>query len=264
MMDFVSDINEHTAWLYTKLYQNDLFFFDLWSLVHLWSGFMVYLLARALQFKRPMLVLVISLVAYEVVEILFIYIALNVFRPETIKDQFTDIFIGIAGGLACVLFLEAVSRFHDRYPGWIKAFIIFVVSSSYAFIWVGTYRYHYNVESYNTQGINVSSMTGWTLGGIYIISIYLLLRKKSLPLRLGLTWLCFLLVLLPFEYIYYYTLEVRETSGLPLKPLVFGLIHGTRTLHFFYLAAPFILIAVYEFGRWLVSRASATSLLSDR
>lgn len=263
-MNFVSYINEHTGWLYTKIYQNDLFFFDLWSLVHLWSGFMVYLLARAIRFKRPMMVLVISLFAYEVVEILCIYIALNVFRPETIKDQFTDIFAGIAGALACMLFLAMVAKFNKRYPGWIKAFIIFVVSSSYAFIWVGSYGYHYNVESYNTQGINVSSLTGWTLCGIYILAVYLLFRNKNLILRLCLTWICYFLVLLPFEYIYYYILEVHEISGLPLRPLIFGLVHGTKTLHVFYIAAPFILIAVYEFGRWLVSRASATTLLSAR
>jgi hypothetical protein len=263
-MDLVHYILSHSAWLYTKIYQNDLFFFDLWSFVHLWSGFMLYLLIRAARLKRPMTILISILILYEIAEILFVYIALMIFRPETIKDQFTDIFLGILGGTACYFFLKMVAKFHMKFYQPIIAFIIFVVSSSYAFIWVGFYHYRYNVEVYNTPGINLSSFTAWTIGGVFILYMFRLLRKKKLYYRLALTWLVFFIALLGFEYVYYYILVVREMSGLPLRPLIFGLIHGTRTLHVFYVLAPFILIAIYGFGTWLVSRASATSLPSDR
>jgi uncharacterized membrane protein YeaQ/YmgE (transglycosylase-associated protein family) len=263
-MDFVTYINSETAWLYTKIYQNRLFFFDLWSLVHLWSGFMIYLLIRASRSKRPFLVLVSILVIYEIVEILAIYIALTVFRPETIKDQFTDIFLGIIGGVLCRIFLTTVRRHWERFQGLIHAFIIFVVGSSYDFFWVGFYRYHYNVDYYNTPGINVSTLIAWTTCGMVILGLFRLFGKMKLILRLVLTWIIYFIGLLIFEYTYYYVLLVRETTGLPLRPLIFGLIHGTRTLHVFYMTAPFILISVYEFGLWLVSRASATNLSSAR
>jgi uncharacterized membrane protein YeaQ/YmgE (transglycosylase-associated protein family) len=263
-MDLINYINSETAWLYTKIYQNRLFFIDLWSFVHLWSGFMVYLLIRASRLKRPFLVLASILVLYEIVEILAIYIALTVFRPETIKDQFTDIFLGVIGGGLCLTFLTAVHRHYERFHGLIQTFIIFVVGSSYAYFWVGFYHYHYNVDYYNTPGINISTLIAWTTGGMIILALYRQFRKLRMILRLASTWVIYFLGLLAFEYTYYYILEVRETTGLPLRPLIFGLIHGTRTLHVFYLTAPFILIAVYEFGQWLVSRASATNLSSAR
>ena len=40
----------------------------------------------------------------EIAEILMLYVSLHVFNPETIKDQFTDIFVGILGGLFGYLF----------------------------------------------------------------------------------------------------------------------------------------------------------------
>ena len=254
-MDLVEYILSETAWLYTKIYQNNLFFFDLWSLVHLWSGFMVYLLIRAARIKRPMTVLASILALYEILEILFIYFAFMIFRPETIKDQVTDILMGMVGATASYLFLEAVIKFNIRYSKVIMAFIIFVVSSSYAFFWVGFYHYRYNVEIYNTPGLNLSTFSAWTMGGMFILYIFRLFWKIRFPYRLGLTWLLFFIALLAFEYTYYYILEVRESSGYPLKPLIFGLIHGTRTLHVFYLIAPFILIGVYELGIFLINRS---------
>jgi uncharacterized membrane protein YeaQ/YmgE (transglycosylase-associated protein family) len=211
-----------------------------------------------------LLILAVILVAYEVFEILFVYIAFMIFRPETIKDQFTDIFLGVAGGLLCFLFLALVRKFHKRYPEPVHAFIFFVISSSYAFIWVGSYHYKYNVSFYNTPVINISTLIGWTVGGMFILYMYRLFRKRYWLIRISLTWMLYFLALMVFEYFFYYILEVRETSGHPLKPLLFGLVHGTRTLHVFYIIVPFILVAVYEFGLWLVSRASAISLLSAR
>jgi hypothetical protein len=73
----------------------------------------------------------------------------------------------------------------------------------------------------------------------------------NLTLRLGLTWISYFLALLAFEYFYYYILEVRECSGLPLKPLVFGLVHGNLTLHVYYLLAPFIILSIFKLGIWL-------------
>ena len=159
-MNFIDYFMNETSWLYTKIYQNDLFFFDLWSFVHLWSGFSVYLLLRAIGFKKPLTTLISILAIYEIIEILFIYFAFSIFKPETIKDQFTDIILGISGGLISLIFMDLLVRYNERYPRLLLTFIMFVVSSTCAFVWVGFYHYRYNVDFYNTPGINVSSWLG--------------------------------------------------------------------------------------------------------
>jgi hypothetical protein len=105
-MDLVKYILSNTDWLYTKLYQNNIFFFDLWSIVHIWSGFVLFLLLRSVRIKRPFLILLVLLTVYEVFEILFTYFAFDIFRPETIQDQFTDIAVGMFGGMLAYYFLR--------------------------------------------------------------------------------------------------------------------------------------------------------------
>lgn len=261
MSSFDYILNE-CAWLYTKIYQNRIFFLDLWSFVHLWNGFMIYLLLRAARFQRPMTILVTLIFLWEITEILFVYFAFMIFKPEIIKDQFTDIFIGITGGIASYSFLFLIEKYHKSYKPVFTAIVMIIVSTSYAFYWVGFYGYHYNVECYNTPGLNISSFSGWTANGLFILILFRFLRKLYFPYRLMLTWLIFALCLLVGEYVYYYILEVRETSGYPLKPLIFGLIHGTRTLHIFYTIAPFTILGIYYFGIYLVNRAIKKEALS--
>lgn len=256
MIDFISYILEQSAWLYTKIYQTSLFFFDLWSIVHLLSGFAIYLVLRALRLKHPLIILLSILLAYEVVEILFVYFAFMIFHPETIKDQFTDIFIGLCGALVGKVYLKNSSGYREKHPLYFNLFMMFVASFTYAFFWVGFYHYHYNVESYNSPGINWSTVTGWTAGGLFVLTLFRFLPVKNIVMKSGITWIIYFGALLLFEYIYYYILEVRETSGLPLKPLVFGLVHGTKVLHIFYLAAPMIILSLYALGNRLVCRAS--------
>ena len=56
-------IRDQTGWLYHQVYQNQLFFFDLWSLAHLWSGFVLFSILLAIKVKYPWLWLFVSLVA---------------------------------------------------------------------------------------------------------------------------------------------------------------------------------------------------------
>lgn len=255
-MDFIAYILDQSAWLYTKIYQNKLFFFDLWSIVHCWSGFSIYLVLRAIRLKHPLVILASILITYEVIEILFVYFAFMVFHPETIKDQFTDIFVGITGAILCKVYLNIVSEIKDKNPLPVALTLMFIVSFTYAFPWVGFYHYHYNVEAYNFPGINWSTVLAWTLGGIYILLIVVYAPARNLILRIVLAWTSFFILLLLFEYFYYYILEVRETSGLPLKPLIFGVCHGTRKMHVFYLLAPFMIILLFAFGDWLIRRTT--------
>lgn len=258
MTEFVSYILDKSAWLYTRIYQNEFFFFDLWSILHLLSGFAIFMSLRAMHSKRPLVILISILVLYEIVEILFAYFAFNIFRPETIKDQFTDIFIGIAGGLLCSLYLSFAGSSGSKKQIPALLILMLVASFTYAFIWTGFYQYHYNVDSYNTPGINWSTVSAWTSAGMLILLLFSFLPLKHITVRVIFSWLGYFISLLIFEYFYYYILEVRETSGIPLKPLIFGLVHGTRKLHVFYLIAPFLIISLFSFGKWLLNLAIKT------
>ena len=99
-------IKQHTGWLYVKIYENQFFFFDLWSFAHLCSGFVVFILLLMLGYRRPWIWLAIYLSIYEGVEMAMLYLSLHIFQPETIKDQVTDVLVGMFGGLLSYLFVN--------------------------------------------------------------------------------------------------------------------------------------------------------------
>ena len=133
-------IRDQTGWLYHQVYQNQLFFFDLWSLAHLWSGFVLFSILLAIKVKYPWLWLFVSLVAYEVAELAMLYLSLHVFFPETIKDQFTDIFIGILGGAIGYFYAGKLFR-RSTLSILILDFECLFIGMTVAFLWVGHTRF---------------------------------------------------------------------------------------------------------------------------
>ncbi len=97
LAEILKFIRINTEWLYTVLYHNKYFFFDYWSLVHFFSGFFIPVILSNLRIRRIYFITFLLLVLYEVVEISLIYVAFNIFKPETIKDQITDIIVGFFG-----------------------------------------------------------------------------------------------------------------------------------------------------------------------
>lgn len=110
MDHFVIQIRHDTSWLYGQIYENQFFFIDFWSLCHLWSGFVLFAILLTIRCKLPWIWLIVLLSLYEIIEISMIYISLHVFYPETIKDQFTDIFIGIFGGFLFYLLVKQKAK----------------------------------------------------------------------------------------------------------------------------------------------------------
>ena len=136
LVQMVIWIRDQTAWLYLQVYQNQYFFFDLWSIAHLWSGFVIFSILLAIHCKHPWMWLFVSLVAYEVAELAMLYFSLHVFFPETIKDQFTDIFVGCSGGIIAYFY---ASRQVGRNFQFVKIldFTSMLVALTLSFIWVG-------------------------------------------------------------------------------------------------------------------------------
>jgi len=244
------------GWLYTKIFENSLFFFDYWSFIHLWSGLVIFMLLAAFKFKRKWLWLFSSLFLYELLEIAFLFFALNIFKPETFKDQVTDIIIGLIGGWISYQLISIKSG--KTFLAMIsQKFQIILSSFTFAFIWVGSYQYQYNISYFNTPGLNLWAFFLWLLGGYYIIELYLFIKKRveNKTNQLIFLWLTYIISLLILEFIGYYCLHIAEISFSYDNSLIFGLIHGSFWLHVYYLISPFLIIAFYEILTWISASA---------
>ncbi len=251
----MSSYIEHADWLYTRIYQNEFFFFDLWSIVYCWSGFVLYISLKALHAKKPLSILLSILFAYNVLEVLFTHFALNIFKPETIKDHFTDIIIGMLGGMIGFLIIRFSSLNKKRQIRNLNLFAIILASITYSWLWVGFYQYDYNQEIYNSPGINIGAFVFWFLGAFVTIWASTLIRISTIWLKWLVVWAIYLLCLFAVEYFGFVILSLHESSKANARPLLFGLIHGTPVLHFVYVFSPFITISIYKGLKALLFKA---------
>jgi len=246
--------------LYTIIYQGPYFFIDYWSFVHLINGVLLTYFFIKIRLRHPFVLLLSLLMLWEVTELTFTYLAIKVFLPEIIGDQFTDIVIGFGGG-AIVWLAYTCSQGKLRFVLQKYVFdsfllIQFFVAIAMALIWVGYYEYKYNIPSLNSSHINWFAFILWS-GWLFItISMYSIINKvvNDDVLSLVITWIIYFPLLLIFEYVGYYVLKIRSvtTDG----PFIFGLIHGSTTLKCFYLTAGVLAILLTKMLTNLVANKS--------
>lgn len=232
LQDLYKLILEKTDFLYTVLVQTPLFFFDIWSIVHFFTGGILTLVLAARRISRPLFVLFLPLFLYELVEIEFTYLAIRVFRPEILLDQVTDIWVGLLGGFVAVRLRGRLGA-----PGPVARDLAVAVTVSA--VWVAFYGYRYNVALLNSRGINWWAFLWWSAGLFAILRAFSRLQGAVSSWRLAIvaTWGAYAAVLVAVEYVGYALLGIRELHGEP--PLAFGVIHGTPALKLYYtLAAP--------------------------
>ncbi len=245
-----------TKWLYTKIYENPVFFFDYWSFVHLIAGFLIILTLLAFNIKHRWAMLFALLTLWEIVELLFKFFALNIFKPETFKDQITDIVIGLISGLITYLIIKNKDKIYSKIHI-SQEFVASVMSTSVlAFLWMGTYQYHYSANIFNTQGLNIWAFLLCFLGANLIIKSFIYCKNyfkktsSSFVMLLGLYYISLFII----EYVGRYLVEINEISSSSNAPLAFGLIYGNMTLHIIYIIAPVIVILFYSILIWLFRR----------
>lgn len=173
---FIGWLRQSTGWLYVQIYSNQFFFFDYWSYVHFWSGFVVFIALVALKYRRRWRCLVFGLIIYELLELLLIYLDFHVFRSETIKDQFTDVFVGLAGGIASFLFMRfkmEISGIIDKYLNLKSVF----VAATVAFIWVGNFTYFFRNQAAE-ETFDPLLLLMWTTFGYLILEVYAGFRRN--------------------------------------------------------------------------------------
>mgnify|MGYP000409825610 CR=1 FL=1 len=235
-------IRDNTEWLYTIIYQNKIFFIDLWSILHFLSGMLFIALICWISNKKIWLKLLLILLSYEIIEISLYFFSLEIFLPEILKDQVTDIFIGLLGGVFYYYFIKS---YNER----LLNYLVMIVSVFFvSFIWVGSYSYKYNVEIFNTSGINIWAFILWFCAGLLVLFGYKFFFNsyKSKIKKISIIYLFYLISLFILEILGQYIFSIHEISKSDSKALIFDLIHGTRVLHIFYLSAPFILISTYK------------------
>lgn len=244
----------HTGWLYTRVHENPIFFFDLWSLVHFWSGFVLMSMLARLAPRRQWLALGVALTAWELLELLFLYVALGIFLPETVKDQCTDVLIGLLGGGLCLYVLRwqagSIRRQHVA--------AALVVALTLPFLWVGSYGYRYNHAVLNSTGLNWWAFLLWFVASLGLSWHYAASQRRSgsRVVAFSRTVLLYVPLLVTVEYVGFVILGIRET-GTAGQPLVFGIIHGSPVLWTAYLAAPLCNTAAYLVARGHLERAVA-------
>ena len=172
MMNLIESILQETSWLNVQLFHTDIFFIDLWTVVHFWIGFSMIILLHVLNIRRALLFLVLILIAYEIIETLILYVVFSTFIPESIKDQIADLLIGIIGGILCEWILRWTRRNQRKYPVAIKTGQAIYIAFTYSFIWVGFYGYHYNFPAFNSAGINFSTLIAWFIGSYMVYPSY--------------------------------------------------------------------------------------------
>lgn len=263
MTEIINEFHKATAWLYVKIYENSFFFFDYWSIEHIISGIIIIILFFYFNVKNKLINLFAILLGWEILEIAFLYFALNVYKPETFKDQIFDIIIGFLAGYLTKIIVENKPKFPFIQHLTKEIISITIASFVIAFFWVGFYQYHYNVDELNSPGFNLWAFFLWYLGLNGILLFFTFIRKKigSLPLNIIITWFSYFVVLLVVEYFGRYIIQIKESSNPKNTPLIFGLIYGNNILHIVYTIMPLIAILIYLLTHKILTQIENIQLL---
>ncbi len=256
LQQFVTIIRENTHWLYTPVLETHFFKLDLWSFMHLWSGMVIFAMFIAFRSKKPWLMTAALLVLYEFVEAGIVVSAFRIFYPEKFFDSISDMVVGMAGALLMFAILKADkdSKSRQLTKLWSPAIL---ASATLSYLWVGYYGYRYNMGDYNFDGINYFTFMCWFLSGIGIILFYQILRvvfNRTYFWAQIITWSVYLPILFTLEYIAYNYVGIHESS-VGTTALIFDIIHGTPTLHFFYVTSPLLYVGLFLAAKQLLSHA---------
>lgn len=242
-------IRDNSEWLYSIVFKYKWFYYDLWSLVNLWSGGIIFAILTAYKVKRKWIILLLVLAIPKLIDAAFSITIFDFFKPERSINILNDLVIGVLGGyLMHIYFHWKVTKNH---PKWLA---LFISSITIAFIWVGTYRYNYSIPFFNSPFINWWALTAWTVSGMIIIFVSSFIKTKiNYFFGVAIPWLIYLILLFAVEYIAYHLLSFREMSK-GTTPLVFDIIHGTRIMHIYYTTAPLYFIGLFFWLSYLFKK----------
>lgn len=249
-MDLYHGFIEATRILYTKVFVERFFFFDLWSINHMWTGFMLYLILSVFQIKKPFTVILVCLFGYEVFEISLTYFATSIFIPEIIKDQVTDIFIGLTGSFIGFLFLSNYDFLISRFQIIVQNAFIFFISMSFSFLWLVFSHESVCLDGTSCTEINLIIFFLWLTQAYITIAVF---RKYGL-LKSIRPWAVFVVTFILATVLNFCLISLPKISGLNPDNLIYWL-SSTRIKLILFPLVPFLLIAAHEAFIKLVSKA---------
>jgi len=243
MASLMHFIRQYTVWLHHTIFEYGLFYIDLWSLVHLWSGLILFTALSAYGWKNRSRWLAFFLLAFEVVEATIFISIMKMFRPEKLPDSFTDIFVGLAGGYLILYLFEKIKI--DK--GSSRLFLFFLSSATVSFLWTGNNKFEFSNPIFNTQGINWWVFVGWITIGIAMLFLY----EKLKSLNLGnlksasICWIAYIPVILILltgtSNLLYAGESLNGNNGYFAKYIT-----TSETKAFFYMTSPLFFIGVYQ------------------
>ena len=243
MNPLFSDFYGFTKWLYLKIYVNWIFYFDYWSFVHIFSGFTLLLALYAFDLKYKKTIFISLIVLWEVIEILFKYFALDIFKPEIFIDQFNDILIGVIAGYLTYLMIKEWknnNKFHfsEKFLASLATVLIL------GFLWSGTYQSQQSLEIFYKTGLEFLHFLFWC--GLLVAFLFVFFVLFHFIKKIYIS----LLALLLFYYAIIYSINYN-----------FSYILLNNIIYIGFLIAPLIILIHYFMFYWLFNRISNFKLL---
>jgi hypothetical protein len=253
-MDLYYRVIEATSILYSKIFVSRFFFFDLWSINHMWTGFMLFLILSALKIKRPFAVIMTCLFGYEVFEISLTYFTLNIFIPEIIKDQFTDIFIGLSGSFVAYLLLSNYNYLIMRKPLLLQRAFIFFTSMSFSFLWLVFSHESVCYEGHFYIALNLLIFFIWLAQSYFTIVVF---RNNGFFNRFR-PWSVFILSFIISVFLNFFLISLSDSIVMNPETLV-NWIYSIKTKLILAPLLPFLLLTVYEAFIKLITKSVTSS-----
>lgn len=252
--------NENIEWLSARIYENDFLVFDYWKIIHFWIGLVTFFIISCCKTQKKWVWFIFSMIIFKVIVSRFLMNRAFFILSAGNDSQVFDFIASVAGGIFAYFILarKAIRNKETYLPGW--ALSLFA-SVSFAFLWVGSYQYHYNagfdISEINTRGLNLWAFLLWFAGGFFYLEGYKIIKKhiRHPMFKFILSYVFYFSSLLIVEFIGFYLLGIRESNPKAKDPLLFGLIHGNLVLHVYYTIFPFLIILFYEIITFLQIRA---------
>ncbi len=129
-----------------------------------------------LNYRSAWLWLTFYLTAYEIFEVALLFFSLKIFLPETIKDQVTDILVGLIGGGLCYLLLIAKREMRTELYSRISPEAIFT-SLTLAFLWIGNAKF-FIISPYSDGIFSDPWFIIFSIGGYVFLQTFSRMKKK--------------------------------------------------------------------------------------
>ncbi|MCX7735433.1 MAG: hypothetical protein N2319_01855 [Candidatus Kapabacteria bacterium] len=255
-MDWIiKTVYTNTLWLYKVIYSNPIFFIDFWTFNHIWSGAFIFILLSAYKVKRKWFVLILILLAYEIIEILFRIFALNLFKPEIIKDQVNDIIFGGFGAVLCYYLIKfrkgkSINKFHLRYP-----LTTFFTAGTISYLYIGFTNFIFFTTLHNPLLFKFIYFLFLWFAFYYLLQTYETFKLKNIDelKTISLLTIISLPIFIILQIIAILILTNNQENLFSF--FLANYLHSTKISNLvFFLILPVIVIMIYKVFKRLIER----------